>query len=455
MTENLFGSPVLTDGRMAEFALAATPTGRVELATRGLPSPGAVPSGLFHNSYESYRFGQAPWKTVQWRGYELAGSQQAVGRPALVAVDQNFQIGFESPVSGVPGLRLSRARLSASNMTNFINGPGVRNTAVPINPIVLASGLGITDYIYFGDDNRLHHDRWHHLGAGQTYTPAIPVGVTLAGQLAADSYGNGSIELAALDFSGRIYHWRFAYGNWSAPVVVTSGMVSSPILLHVGAAHLELLAVDLDHRVCRWRFNGTSWSGKISVPSTFRVKETLFKQASASSWGDGTVDLAVVSLDTKELFHRRIGPDDEVCTMPLVCPAPREFNKIGGIVLEVPVLTAFSPEKMNILTMQGLSWFSTWSYMAPLQTPTFPPRRDIVLRWTTFQDTGGKEMVIGATANSGARNYAAVGIDFDGRLLINRYSDGRWLGFEPVGGQAAEMVLPSPVILPTIAAHGG
>jgi hypothetical protein len=208
--------------------------------------------------------------------------------------------------------------------------------------------------------------------------------------------------------------------------------------------------------VCRWRFNGTSWSGKIPVPSTFRVNEVLFKQASASSWGDGTVDLAVVSLDTRELFHRRIGPDDEVCTMPIGCPAPREFNKIGGSVLEVPVLTAFSPEKMNVLTMQGqLSWFSTWSSLALVQTPTFPPKRDFVLRWTAFQDMGAKEMVIGAAGNSGVRNYAVVAINFDGRVLINRYSDGRWLGFEPIGGQTAEMVHPSPVILPAIAAHGG
>jgi len=457
LTDNLVGSPVYTDGRMAEFALAVTPTGRVELASRVIPSPGSVPSSLYHNSYESDRFASAPWKTVQWRGYEQAGSQQAVGRPALVAVDQNFQVGFESTIAfSSPEWRLNFARLSASDMTSFTKGSKVRQSLAPINPIVLATGIGITDYIYLGDDSRLHHDRWRSHGGGNIYTVNFPVGVSLASQLAADSYGNGAIELAAKGTDNRIYHWRFSDGSWSAPVVVASSMASAPILLHVGAAHLELLAVDFDHKVCRWRFNGTSWSARIPVSSTFRVNENLFRQSSASSWGDGTVDLVVVSLDTKELYHRRIGPDDEVCTMPIGCPAPRTFNKIGGAVIDVPVLTAFSPEKMNVLFLQSsLSWFSSWSYLALSQPVTFPPKRDFVLVWTPFQDMGAKEMVIGATANSGPRNYVAVAVDFNGHLLLNRISDGGWTGFQPISGQTSEMVLPSPVILPTIAAHGG
>src|SRR5262245_44652852 len=188
-------------------------------------------------------------------------------------------------------------------------------------------------------------------------------------------------------------------------------MASAPILLHVGAAHLELLAVDFNHQVCRWRFDGTSWSAKIQVPSTFSVNEALFKQASASSWGDGTVELAVVNLNTRELFYRRIGPDNEVCTLPTGCPAPRTFIKLGGNVIDVPVMTAFTPDKMNILTMQSdLSWYSTWSYLAPSQPITFPPKRDFELRWTTFQTMGAKEMVIASAGNSGPRNYVAIGI---------------------------------------------
>jgi len=333
----------------------------------------------------------------------------------------------------------------------------VRNAAAAINPVVLATGLGVTDYFYVGDDSRLHHDRRSVTWRGsQSFTPAMPIGISLASQIAADGYGNGEIVLAARGSDNSIYFWRFSEGAWSAPVAVASSMASAPILLHVGAAHLELLAVDFDHKVCRWRFNGTSWSARIPISSTFRINENLFKQASASSWGDGTVDLVVVSLDTKELYQRRIGPDDEVCTMPIGCPAPRTFNKIGGAVIDTPVLTAFSPEKMNVLTMQGqLAWFSSWSYIAPSQPITFPPKRDLEMRWTEFQDTGGREMVIGGAGNSGARNFAAIAIDFDGHVLLNRISDGHWTGFQPVGGQLPGMILPTPVILPAIAAHGG
>ncbi|HKG23880.1 MAG TPA: hypothetical protein VKC34_18400 [Blastocatellia bacterium] len=453
--DNLSKAATTTDGRISEFAAAATPTGRVELAARGYVNPGSSPTQyIFHNNYESDRHGRAPWKTVQWRGYEVAGSQRFVGRPALAAVDRNFQIGFEGNTSG--GVSLDFARLSASNLTRFTTGPAVRALQNPIDPVVLSTGYGITDCIYFGDDGRLHHDRYYGNGSGQLYTLSVPIGLFLTRQLAADSYGNGLIELAALASDGRIYHWRFRDGKWSAPVAVAGGMISSPVLLYTGAGQLELLAVDLDHKLFRWRFTGTGWGSRISVPSTFSIKETLFKPMSASSWGDGTVDLAVVDLDTQELHHRRIGPGDETCARVFGCPAPRVFSNLGGKVIEAPVLTAFSPVRLNILTMQGqLAWFSNWASMAPLQPITFPPQRDLLVSWSGFEDTGAREMVVGSAANSGRSNYAAVAIDFDGRILINRNREGRWTGFQPVIGQSPEMILRSPLVLPALAAHGG
>ena len=62
---------------------------------------------------------------------------------------------------------------------------------------------------------------------------------------------------------------------------------------------------------------------------------------------------------------------------------------------------------------------------------------------------------MGAAANCGKRNYAAVAIDFDGQIHIIRYQDGRWTGFQPIAGQTSEMIFNSPLILPAIAAYGG
>ncbi len=64
-------------------------------------------------------------------------------------------------------------------------------------------------------------------------------------------------------------------------------------------------------------------------------------------------------------------------------------------------------------------------------------------------------MVVGGAANAGRKNYAAIAIRFDGRLFINRYQDDRWTGFQPIVGQTTNMLIPLPLILPAIAAHGG
>jgi hypothetical protein len=118
-----------------------------------------------------------------------------------------------------------------------------------------------------------------------------------------------------------------------------------------------------------------------------------------------------------------------------------------------PVLTAFSPTNLNVLTMGGLQWFSNWASREPFQPVTIPPLRDPLLRWSGFQFIGGAEMVVGAAAHAGPRNYAAVAIDFDGIVYINRNEEGRWTGFQPIVGQTPEMVLNSPLMLPTLAAH--
>jgi hypothetical protein len=213
--------------------------------------------------------------------------------------------------------------------------------------------------------------------------------------------------------------------------------------------------VDLDYHLFRWRFVGNAWQPRLSIAHDFRINNALFSSSSASSWGDGTIDLAVVGLDTRNLYHRRIGPGNEICSQPIpsLCPAPRVFSNLGGSIWEDPVLTAFSPTRLNALTMQGLRWHSIWASKHPNQLVVAPAPPDPRLRWSAFDYIGGDEMVVGGAAHTGRNNFIAVAT-FAGQLYINRNVGGRWTGFQPIIGQQSEQILRSPIFLPAIAAHG-
>jgi hypothetical protein len=451
LNANLSAAGAIATEQFTDFGVAATPTGRVELVGRS-SVVATTTQQIFHNNFESPRYGSAPWKTVQWRGYEASGLTTATGRPAIVAIDRNFQIGAIG--NGAIGTAFNYGRISASNATNYYGGPTARAISPVVDPIVLSSGPALVDYIYISDTGRLTHFRKYSESNARTFTPAAPAGVTIKA-ISAQSYGNGYIELAALGNNNCIYHWRFRDGAWSSATGVACGMSSAPALVYTGAGKIELLAVDPDHRLYRWRLLGTTWMPRLQISSTFRISENHFSKSAVSSWGDGTIDVVVVDLDTRALAHRRIGPDDEICTQPFGCPAPRVFTNLGGSVADKPVLTAFSAVNLNVLVMQGLQWYSSWASAERLQPVTIPPRRDLLLRWSVFEYIGGSEMVVGGTAHSGIKNYAAVATHFDGRILVNRFENGRWTSFQPVVGQRPWMQLTSPVILPSIAAYAG
>jgi hypothetical protein len=449
MRDNLFGTRITTDGKVSGFAAAATRTGRTEIVMRGYTINTYT---LFHNNYESARYGRTPWKTVHWRGYDSIGERLFLGCPALVAIDRNFEMAFISNSLGRANLH--SPHLGEINSTTFplFPNPTVRTSSNAIDPIVLSSGPGMIDSIVMRDDGKPEHLR-HNSAVSATLT--IPSGITLT-KMSAVSYGNGFIELVALANDNKLYRWRYRNQTWSGPILLGSGIISAPALLHVGAGQLELLAVDFDYKLLRWRFVGNGWTSPIIIPASFRVDNLLFGQSSVSSWGDGSVDVVVVNKDTQELNHRRVGPGDETCNSPLpfACPAPRVFANLGGRIWEDPVLTAFSPTKLNVLAMQGLKWYSIWASKHPNQWITVPAPRDPRLLWSGFEYIGGDEMVVSGAAHSGNKNFAAVAIR-DGRIYVNRNQDGRWTGFQSVIGQTPQMQLRLPIILPAIAAHGG
>ncbi|MGH9754442.1 MAG: hypothetical protein ACREA2_16815 [Blastocatellia bacterium] len=461
LTDNFFTSDPKTDGGVSEFAAAGTRTGKTELAARGY-APNVYSTRLiFHNEYESGRYGHATatWKTVHWRGWESTGERAFAGRPALAAVDRNFQMGHigASPGTG-PAVLLER--LAETNATTFYAQTSVvRDSSPVIDPIVLSTGPGMFDAIALRKDGKPEHRRYYSnslVSPVSTATLPIPAGVTLTA-LSAASYGNGFVELAARGGDNRIYHWRYRGGAWSQPTAIADQIISAPILTHTGAGQLELLGVDLDYHLFRWRFVGAAWQPRLGIAHNFRINNLTFSSLSASSWGDGTVDLAVVGLDTQNLYHRRIGPGDEICTQPFpsLCPAPRVFSNLGGRILEDPVLTAFSPTKLNVLTFQGLQWYSAWATKHPNQLFAAPAPPDPRLLWSASEHIGGG-MIVGGAAHAGRNSFVALAVS-DGQLYLNRNVNGHWTGFQPVIGEhpAPAWIFRSPIFLPAIAAHGG
>jgi hypothetical protein len=180
--------------------------------------------------------------------------------------------------------------------------------------------------------------------------------------------------------------------------------------------------------------------------------EGFFGNAAKTSFLTSISNLVVVGLDTRSLYHRRIGPGDGICTQIFGCPAPRVFSNLGGSIMDDPVLTAFSPTKLNVLTMQGLRWHSIWASKHPSQWVALPAPPDPMLLWSAFEYIGGDEMVVGGAAHTGRNNFVAVAVR-DGQFYINRNANRHWTGFQPIIGQNPEQILRLPIFLPAIAAH--
>lgn len=450
VTENFVSDTPHTDGRVGLYAAAGTNTGKTLVVAHGYD---ATKQFYFHDEFESGRYGRAtaPWKTVHWRGWEVAGFQAPVGRPALAVVDRSFQIAHVSNRAGF-GSTAHTEQISDTNATYFVGLTSPIRTIDPIAPILLSSGPGVYDLIAMRGDGRPEHNRQFYGGGGYVSTLFVPAGVSLL-SMSAVTYGNGFLELVARAGDNRVFHWRYRNGAWSTPVVLATQVVSTPVIVHRGAGQLELLGIDVDHHMFRWLFFDNAWHPRLSVPHDFRINEDLFAASSVSSWGDGTIDVAVVGLDTRALYHRRVGPGDEVCTARLGCPAPRVFSNLGGSINEDPVLTAFSPTRINVLAMRGLSWYSIWGNRNPVRFTPIPPPIDPSIQWSGFESIGGSEMLVGGAAHAGRNNFSALALR-EGRFFVNRYLNGTWTGFQPVVGQRPEQILRLPIIPPAISSHG-
>src|SRR5205085_3795077 len=128
----------LTFAKMSAVAAAATRTGKVALASirETYQLDTNTQQLIYHNSYDSERFGTQPWQTVLWRGYEQVGSQRFIGQPALAVTDRHFELGYVGNTWTVQG-----GRVGESNSASFASysATQISSAPAPADPVMVAS----------------------------------------------------------------------------------------------------------------------------------------------------------------------------------------------------------------------------------------------------------------------------------------------------------------------------
>lgn len=454
---NYFGSITLSGERMEEFSSVSMRDGRIQLVGRVRPTPVLDDSSnqyVFHNSFDSSRYGFFLWKTVKWRGYEKLSTQRFVGRPAIAAIEQSAEAGFVSL-----DLKLRYSRIGERNLPSFVGFPQSTPVGLGVDdPAIVSSGPGLIDLVWLTADGKPVHLRYRNQRFQTEQVLNVPSGVTLRSTPTVASYGNGHLDIVAASQNGSLYHWRFRNGAWSFnPTTLSGTAASAPALTYTGSGQLELLFVAGDFKMYRSRFINGSWATRQQLPSTFTINTSYFTPVATSSWGDGTVDVLVVNRTNGAVYHRRIGRVDESTTVQVPGqPPPRVFNNIGGVVTRTPVLSAFGPTDFNIVAVGtdnvvygnrsriDPTWGSGYTVAGP----------DPTMLWSGFRGIGGRDLVLGGVANNGPKNLVAIGLDQSGVVFVNRYNGITWSDYQPLVGPTAQTGFSPPQFKPAIVSSG-
>ena len=222
-----------------------------------------------------------------------------------------------------------------------------------------------------------------------------------------------------------------------------------------GAGQLELFAVGAttyngspigNASLYRWRFNQGGWTQAQPVAWDLVPSAALFGQQAATTWGDGTVDLIVVQDGTGTVFHTRFlaapVPSDQVTLTPGAAPGPPAavFTSLGGRAVDVPVLTAFSAQRLGLIEIGTDNYpYENWATHAPAISGrtgrAWTPEQlalGLNLRWSGFQPLASTTLTGGGATRLSEGEAAAVAMDPDGRAYINHYTRYRWIGFLPL-----------------------
>jgi len=424
-----FGSGDLFAGQIGGPAVASTRAGEVYVVGRERFLQ--ADRGIFGNSYHSTRYGIAPWKAMRWRGFQKIGSQNFTGYPALSVSDQQLTVA----VAGQNG-DIWNSNLDANYVAKLSNVPSIRAGASngSKGPLIFSSGPGIVDILTLGPNGEFQQRR--RLNGILDRSIAIPSNF-LFKAIAAQSYGDGYIDMVGVAFNNTLSYWRLRNGRWEGPGSIGGNVISPPVLLNTGAGQLSLLGIGGDHQLYLWRFTNGRWSNWYQISSNVLVDENLFGQSAAASWGDGEIDLVSVEAGSRRMFHRRILAG-MVSTGAI---SNREVSSVGGVVADVPMLTALAPFSLHIL-VQGTDsrLYSTWSFM---ESPSSTSRRgddgregsamSVVPRfrvgWRASQPVSWPGLVGGGVTLLGERTLVSIATGPDGRTYLSRYKNLNWSGY--------------------------
>jgi len=269
----------------------------------------------------------------------------------------------------------------------------------------------------------------------------MPTGTLITRQPAVVGYGNGALEMVAAASNGSLYHWRFLNGAWSKPVQVDGNILGRPLLVNFGSGQLMLVALGTDRRPYFWSYANGTWSNFWRVPTNLVVDERYISSLAVSSWGDGTVDLGFVEYQTGALFHGRLN-----ASILSGIPIGEAFTRVGGALIDIPVVTALSPSRINVLAVgTDRRVYSAWT--SAVQSSQFNP---IGIVWSGYMAAGASTGVrVGGVLKLGSGELVAVGTDLGGHIEISRYNGFTWRQFKQAVSQDTSTVpLASPLYRP-------
>lgn len=455
MDQQYFGTFI--PARIENFAAAATRAGKIEVASRVMRTTFfGTTYPVYHNAYDADLYGRKPWKAIGWRGYQMTRSQSFAGQPAIAALDQNTEVAFVGS-----GVTVRQSPMGESNTANFADISSVvlaNSPTMSVQPVVISTGTGLVDLFAVATDGKIRHLRSKNGSwSAPTILQVTGTNFTFARPPAVTAYGNGQLDVVAVATNNNIYHWRLKGGVWSGWTQLAGTSASAPSLTYTGGSgQLEMLAVRTDNKLNRWRYLHPNWVNPIQLPGSFSIIASLFGQQSVSSWGDGSVDAIVVQSGTGAVNHRRVGPRDDTVPGGAFGPPVRNFALVGGVVSDIPVLTAFGPTRLHIMARgSDNAWYNNLSklYIPPIPGPIVPGA-DPLISWGGFKGIGGSGLIVGGVANLGSTNMVAIAENLNGQAFTNRYNGAIWTGFQPVIGQTADMQLLQPFFRPAIASRG-
>lgn len=284
------------------------------------------------------------------------------------------------------------------------------------------------DIISVGSDGNIRHIRRPNRGAPVTAVLTLPPNSTFRSQPTVVGYGSGYLEVVTASQSGSLYHWRFQNGVWTKPVQVSGYVISQPILANLGDGKLVLLALGSDRRVYYWGFTNGAWSAFRRFSDTVVVNENFFSELAASSWGDGSLDLAMVENGTGALYHGRISAG--YLHPNVIIREP--FARVGGVLTDTPILTAFSSTRLNVLAVgTDHSVYSAWTSSVVVNR-----LNTMGIAWSGYHGIGGTNLKMGGVAKLGANELIAAGTDANGKVMLSHFTRGGWMQFQPVIGQS-------------------